>query len=204
MRRIEGTAWAQPEPSIRAFVAVDVSDELRRQVARVQATLRPVARDAKWIDPKLCHLTLKFLGYVPSAALPGIADACRAAVAGTRPFELHFGGVSAFPQERQPRVLWIGLSAGLDELSSLQQSVAQRLAGVGFAPEERTFSPHLTVGRFRQPPRGAEAAAIGEVIQRCRHAKFATVSITTLQLMRSMLRPSGPEYSVLESFPLGR
>jgi len=202
IRRVEGPAWTKPEPSIRAFVAIDVSDELRRQVANVQAALRPVARDVIWVQPELCHLTLQFLGSVPPPALPAIVDACRAAVAGTSPFELRFGGVGTFPQVRRPRVLWIGLTAGLDQLSRLQQHVQRQLANIGFAPEERPFSPHLTLGRFRQPPRRADASALEAALQRYQRTKFATVSVAGVQLMRSVLHPSGPEYSVIESFPL--
>jgi len=184
--------------SIRAFVAVDVDERIRQQVARVQAAFRPVAGAAKWVEPALCHITLKFLGYVAEGQVGAIADACRRAAAAGRPFELSFEGVGAFPRWRGARVLWMGLGSGQAALGELQVAVESHLGPLGFEPEGRPFAPHLTLARFKQPP----GRDIEDVARQFEHQRFASVRVGELRLMRSELRPSGPTYSVLEAFPL--
>lgn len=191
---------AEPSP-LRLFVAVDVNDGVRRLAGRIQDELRPVAPGVRWVAPELCHLTLKFLGWVPPERAPTIAAACSSATEGQPDFTLAFGGVGAFPNWRRPRVVWLGITAGVDELGRLQQRVERALNAVGFAPEERAFSPHLTLGRFRESPARASADRLSDLAVAQRGT--GRVDVRSVQLMRSVLRPTGPEYSVLERFPLG-
>ncbi|HEX6511796.1 MAG TPA: RNA 2',3'-cyclic phosphodiesterase [Chloroflexota bacterium] len=181
---------------VRAFVAVDVDERLRRQVARVQDAFRPVAA-AKWVDPELCHITLRFLGYVPADQLPAIGEACRRAAAVRGPFDLGFKGVGAFPRWRGARVLWLGLGTGEAALRELQAAVEVELAALGFGPEERPFAPHLTLARFKAPGRELE-----DVARQFERERFGSVHVADLRLMRSDLRPSGPIYTVVERFAL--
>jgi len=185
--------------SVRTFVAVDVDERIRQQVARVEAALRPAAAGAKWIDPSLCHITLKFLGYVAAERIPEIAAACRAAAATARPFELSFRGVGAFPRWRGARVLWMGLGGGEAHLGALQAAVEASLAPLGFEPEGRPFCPHLTLARFKAPP----DRSIEDVARQFEGERFGSVRVEELRLMRSDLRPSGPIYSLLEAMALG-
>ncbi|MBV8084968.1 MAG: RNA 2',3'-cyclic phosphodiesterase [Chloroflexi bacterium] len=188
------------EASLRLFVAVDVNDEARRLVVRIQEQLRAAAPDVRWVAPELCHLTLKFLGWVQPERMRAIRQACASAVEGQPGLELGFGGVGAFPDWRRPRVMWLGITAGVDELRRLQVRVESALNAAGFPPEERGFSPHLTLGRFKAPPdrAAAEQLAVLAAAERGRER----VQVASVQLMRSALRPSGPEYSVVERFEL--
>jgi RNA 2',3'-cyclic 3'-phosphodiesterase len=183
--------------SVRAFVAVDVDEALRGQVARVRRTLAQAAPGAKWVDPALCHITLKFLGYVAGERLPAIAEACRRAAGAVGPFELAFAGLGAFPRWRGARVLWMGLAPS-SPLAALQTAVEAELAPLGFEPEGRPFAPHLTLARFKQP----SAPELEEAARRFADASFGAVPVRELRLMRSDLRPSGPVYSVLDAFGL--
>lgn len=184
--------------SVRAFVAVDVDARLREQVARLQDAFRPAAPGAKWVDPSLCHITLKFLGYVAPERLQPIGQACRRAAEVVGPFGLAFRGVGAFPRWRGARVLWMGLDSVHSPLIALHHAVESELAPVGFEPEGRPFAPHLTLARFKQPP----ARAVEEIARQFEAAHFGVVPVQELRLMRSELRPSGPIYSVIESFAL--
>jgi len=197
--RIEGPLWAATTPAkVRAFVAVDVDERIRKQVARVQNALRPAAGHVKWVDPKLCHLTLAFLGYVAQDRMDGIARACHQAAASMPPFDLSFRGIGAFPRWRGARVLWMGVATGEAPLRALHRELEARLEPLGFEPEGRPFSPHLTLGRFKTPA----GPALQESAKPFEHERFGTVRVSELRLMRSNLRPSGPVYSVLEAFPL--
>lgn len=179
-------------------MAVDVDDRIRRQVARVQDAFRTVAAGAKWVDPALCHITLKFLGYVAEDRLADITQACRRAAAAVQAFDLSFRGIGAFPRWRGARVLWMGIDTGEAPLAQLQQRVDAEFGALGFEPEERPFSPHLTLARFKQPARSLEEAG-----HQFEHERFGSVRVEKLRLMRSDLRPSGPIYTVLEAIPLG-
>jgi len=151
------------------------------------------------VDPALCHITLKFLGYVAEERLPEIAVACGRAAGAGKPFDLSFQGVGAFPRWRGARVLWMGTGTGAAPLRELQATVEAELNALGFKAESRPFSPHLTLARFKAPP----ARDIEGLGRRLEHERFGTVHVGELRLMRSDLRPSGPIYSVLEAFPLG-
>jgi 2'-5' RNA ligase len=185
------------QPKIRAFIAVDVGDRVRGQVARVQNALRPATRGVKWVDPSLCHITLNFLGYVALGQIDGIARVCRAAAHAAAPLELEFRGVGAFPNPRRARVLWIGLGSGEAPLAALQARLTSGLQEIGFEPEGRPFSPHLTLGRFKVP------GNVEELVKPSAHQRFGRVRVAELRLMRSDLRPSGPIYTLLEAFALG-
>lgn len=174
-----------------------MDEHLRGQVARVERALQPAASGAKWVDPALCHITLKFLGYVAEDRLPAIAEACRRAASGAGPFELAFAGLGAFPRWRGARVLWMGLAPSRP-LARLQAAVEAELAPLGFAPESRPFAPHLTLARFKKPP----PPDLEEAARRFAGASFGAVPVWELRLMRSDLRRSGPAYSVLEAFAL--
>jgi RNA 2',3'-cyclic 3'-phosphodiesterase len=168
-------------------------------MARVQNALKPVAPSAKWVAPELCHITLKFLGYVEADQVPAIAQTCRAAAAAVTSFGLSVQGVGAFPGWRGARVLWMGLQDGVSALTALQATLEGGLATLGFRPEDRPFSPHLTVARFKQPP----ASTLEPTARAFEHECFGTILVNELRLMRSDRRPSGPIYTVLEAFPLG-
>jgi RNA 2',3'-cyclic 3'-phosphodiesterase len=181
---------------LRLFIAIDVDDRIRTQVARVQNAFRSATTAAKWVEPQLCHITLNFLGYVPETHLTAISDVGRQAAQGTRAFELEFRGVGAFPNARRARVLWMGLGTGEAPLADLRATLASGLQAIGFEPEDRPFSPHLTLARLKVP------AKLEDVVRSFANQRFGRVQVADLRLMRSDLRPGGPIYSVLEKFPL--
>jgi 2'-5' RNA ligase len=157
-------------------------------------------RGVRWTDAGRLHLTLKFLGEVAADRLPAVRAAVDAAAAGHASFTLELRGAGAFPAVQRPRVVWVGTGAGALEASALAASLELALAPLGFAPEQRPFTAHLTVGRFREPPR--DRAALPRLIEAVRDRLWGEAVVPAVHLVRSDLFPAGPNYSILATAPL--
>ena len=183
---------------VRSFVAILLSEEVRAAVAAEMARLRPLGPRVGWVAPPNLHLTLKFLGEVPSEALEQAKEGLAEAVAGAAPFGLHFGGLGAFPGMARPRVLWVGIDEGGQAAQALQARVDAALTQRGFAREERPYSAHLTIGRVREP-RGL--AELQQAMARAARMEFGRLRVGGLSLMRSDLSSAGTRYTELAAFP---
>lgn len=184
---------------MRLFAAVNFPEKVREEIWRAAAPLREAGFPVRWVDARRLHMTLKFLGEVDGSAAEAVEGALAGVARGFVPLNLRLGGVEGFPSLRAPRVVWLGVEAPPD-LGRLRDSVEEALVAHGFPREGRAFHPHLTLGRARREARspafqGLEDAA-GEVGFRAR------CRVAGIDLMRSVLRPSGAEYSVVTSFPL--
>ena len=188
---------------LRLFVAIDLPEEVRESLARLQTDLRRHDLSGlRWTRPEGVHLTLKFLGETPASSLPAIEAALARAVRGAQPFRLALGAPGTFGNRRGPRVLWVDIEGDVKPLQQLQAAVERELAAAGFAPEERGFSPHLTLARVPQP----SPPGLAEHVSRALTAVAAPqgeIEVTELLLMRSRLQPSGAVYSRVAAFPLG-
>jgi 2'-5' RNA ligase len=152
--------------------------------------------DVAWVGRDNFHLTLKFLGNVDPGRLEGIVAALGSAAAGCGPFELSVAGLGAFPSPTRPRVLWAGLDEGATEAARLAERVDGALAQLGFERETRAFSPHVTLGRVREPRR---QPGLAEVL---RGGGFGRQHVDRLSLMQSTLSPRGARYTELAALPL--
>jgi 2'-5' RNA ligase len=190
---------------VRTFIAIEMPPAAQATLAAVQQALQAVrgARDCvKWVRPEIIHLTLQFLGDVPASRLAAVGDAVARAGAGVPTFTLHLTEAGAFPNNRRPRVVWVGLGGKLDVLAHLQKMVERELADLGFPPEDRSFSPHLTVGRVRQNADPEAVRALGEAIAGLRIEESEPFPVEAVRVMRSDLRPDGPIYTPLRIAPL--
>lgn len=197
-----------PDAKIRTFLAIDLPPDVKRTLASAQPAFALEGSLVKWVAPDLLHITVRFLGGVPTSRLESVHAAAADAVSAVRPFSLAFSGIGAFPNERMPRVIWIGLSPtpALDLLRDLFREVQARLADAGFPREEQRFSPHITIGRARDRISNRDRRLLGEALQRARQAQRIEGSflVEALLVMRSQLISSGPRYTALARFPLGR
>jgi 2'-5' RNA ligase len=188
----------------RLFVALDPSEPVRRRLAALAAELRRgagrAADEIRWVVPENVHLTLQFLGAVPEERVRDVEAALRAAAAEGRPLALQIQGAGGFPNARRPRVLWAGLAGDVPALVALAAEVGRRLAPLGFPPEERPFSPHLTLGRARE---GRGAPGLAGALAHAAQSEGAAWRATELLLFESHLSPKGPRYEVIARTPLG-
>jgi 2'-5' RNA ligase len=184
--------------ALRCFVAVTLPGPLKKGVGEIVRKLRESGADIKWVPEENLHLTLKFLGETEEGRLDEIKDALHKKLSHYRPFYIKIGGVGYFPAGRNPRVIWVGIEEP-GSLADIYTEVENAMVKFGYPPEQRPFSPHLTIGRARSPKR------VAEVIRRLE--EFRTVSfdefvVTAVTLMKSELKPGGAEYSGLTEISL--
>lgn len=183
---------------IRAFIAVNLAAPVIEEIAKVRSTLQDVQGDIRWTRSEGLHLTLKFLGDIARNQVEPILAAMGEAMRERQPFHILVQGLGAFPNLRRPRVLWAGLSGeGLQEMSV---AIETALMPLDFPPEEREFTPHLTLGRVRSL-RGWDRVLA--VVKGYEHARFGESMVEQVTLYQSELRPDGAVYSPLGSVPLG-
>jgi RNA 2',3'-cyclic 3'-phosphodiesterase len=181
---------------MRAFIAIDLPDALHAALAEAQQNFRSAARDARWTRPEGIHLTLKFLGEISDAQLKQVVEAL-SQLGPFAPFSVEIKGFGCFPQVRRPRVFWAGVVAP-PALAELVTHIESRMEKVGFAREDRAFSPHLTLARFQVPrPQPALEAAISA------HANTPLGSFNASEffLFESKLSPQGAQYRKIIRFP---
>jgi 2'-5' RNA ligase len=190
------------DQSLRLFVAVDLAEEVRGELGHLQGELkRQDLSYLRWVRPHGIHLTLKFLGETPAGRVAAITKALTGAMGGRRWFRLALGAPGTFGSRRSPRVLWLDVIGDIEPLQELQTAVEKALAEVGFPPEERRFSAHLTLARVPQPAPPGTAERIEQAL-RAMTPPRAQFDVREVVLMRSTLQPGGAVYERLAAFPL--
>jgi 2'-5' RNA ligase len=180
---------------MRLFAAVELSRDTRDAMAAEQKRLAAViGREGsrlKWVRADQAHLTLVFLGAVDEARVPALVDAFGERI-DLPPFDIVFSGAGLFPPRGAPRVLWVGIGAGVDALHALQRVVAARIAGQGIALEARAFHPHLTLARWPDA-RPADRARVLAVAP----GTIARERVAAATLFESRLLPAGASHIAL-------
>ena len=184
---------------MRLFIAVDIEESLRRRIAAELPRLRTIAGGARWVRPELIHLTLVFLGEVDGATAPRIEEHARAVAERQPPIVLRARGGGIYGKPRGPRVLWIGLEGDLAPLAGVQQDLTRELTPLGFAPEARAFSPHLTLARARAPRGDPALSACHEALA---GLDWGESRASALVVYRSEMSRDGPHYTALARLPL--
>lgn len=182
---------------MRAFLAIVPPRAVREAIEKVRDPLRDLAPGGRWVHPSLWHLTLKFLGEVEDDLVPAVSDLVGAAVADIDAFDMALGGTGLFPSPDRPRVLWVGCTQGAEPFTQIAELVDEALDGLGFEPEDKLAKPHMTIARFRSPHEAGELPAHigpGEAID--------SFVVEEVVLMKSVLRPRGPDYTVVDKLPL--
>ncbi len=189
---------ANSPEQIRSFIAIELPEEVRRGLAKLRSEMeRAEHRFVKWVDSEGIHLTLKFLGNIPFKQVAEVTKAIEEAAQGIPPFHLEISGLGAFPNLKQPRVLWVGIGGEVDTLLRLQQNIDSALASLGFAKEERPFMPHLTLARVRQGASPMERKNFGELAMSVTFEASYPIDAKAVSLMRSQLTPEGAIYTRL-------
>jgi len=190
---------------IRCFIAIQLTDELKSLLTRVgqQIETRVPSRTVRWVKPAAMHLTLVFLGDIPISKLDSIEQAMSAAAETVSPITFIAIGLGCFPNTRRPRVVWVGVDEAAGQLPHLKRALDRELEPLGFQAEKRRYSPHLTLGRVHKRAGRDHAQQLGQAIEKAT-LKVAQMTAKQVHLIRSDLRPQGPQYTTLASLPLGQ
>ncbi|RLI36655.1 RNA 2',3'-cyclic phosphodiesterase [Candidatus Bathyarchaeota archaeon] len=178
---------------IRSFIAFDIEDEIvLNNLTRVQDALLKTGADLKLVKPENVHVTLRFLGNITLTMVDLIHREMEKVT--FEPFDIEIKGVGVFPNLRRINVIWAGIGRGADELRRIFNHLEPNLRRLGFQPDRKGFSPHLTIARVRTGRRRDELA---RCIQGLADFYFGVVRAEVLRLKRSTLTPKGPIYTTL-------
>jgi 2'-5' RNA ligase len=185
---------------MRCFVAVELSDEIRRQLGALQRRHAALDRAVRWTPPEQIHLTLKFLGDVPDSLLPQVCAAMESAAESQSPVEFEVKGAGCFPPGGAPRVFWAGVEEPSGALARLRDACEAAFVPLGYPRENRAFSPHLTLARVKdfRAGRSIRDAAAREAGFRAGRQRAGEII-----LFESVLAPAGATYRPLARAPLG-
>jgi 2'-5' RNA ligase len=185
---------------MRTFVAIDLDEQLKAALEELVANLRQFPGNVRWANAAGMHLTLKFLGEIPESDVDRVSSALADIAPRLQTFTLVLDGTGAFPPGRRaPRVFWVGV-VPIPPLLALQEEVEREMQKLGLERENRRFEPHLTLGRVKSPGR---LERLVEEMKKYEGRKFGEMEVRKFTLFRSVLQPSGAEYSVVKEFNLG-
>ncbi len=187
--------------TVRTFVAVEITSAVRDRAGQLIGQLRGAPAEVKWVETHNLHLTLKFLGDVPSREIARVCDAVQRGVAEVAPFELELRGAGAFPNANRPRTLWLGAGGGEQEMIALHGAVEKPLKKLGFRSEHRRFHPHLTIGRVRRS--GPGVAELGQLLLQRAEFDAGRFRVDRVTVFSSQLDRSGPTYEALSRAKFG-
>jgi 2'-5' RNA ligase len=181
---------------MRAFVAIDLPENIRAALRRKQAVFRSACPQASWTRPEGIHLTLKFLDEISEAKVKEVS-ACLRNLGPLEKFVVAVKGFGFFPDERRPRVFWVGVEAP-PELHRLAERVEEAMQSIGFGRESRAFRPHLTLARFREQ---RAQPALQALLSQQADDELGSFEASEFFLFESKLSPQGAEYRKVDRFP---
>lgn len=184
---------------MRVFLAVELPGELRDVLAaRIRVLQERIQGRVSWVRPENLHITLRFLGETgkdQEAALIGAVEGiCNSA----EPCSLRLAGLTAVPHLRKAKLLWCGSAGGFDALAALQARCESASRALGFDPEKKSWKPHVTLARFRQPP---DAEVLAKILDTHRDFEAGAFTVGAVSLFRSELKPHGAIYTRIRCFP---
>ncbi len=194
---------------MRLFIALDITDDIRTRITRFMEGVAGFATDARWAKPESMHVTLKFIGEEPDAAVENIKQALSSIDAATS--EIKFRGYGFFPTPKSARVFWVGMECG-PQVAALAAAIDDKLSALGIPKETRAFSPHLTLARSAAgsgSPRRSKSDRPNRVFQHLQEKlsalptpEFGTMIPRQFFLYQSQLSPKGSKYTKLAKFDL--
>ena len=188
---------------IRAFIAIDLSAEIQQRLDEVTHNYKNQLANIpiRWVPAVNIHLTLKFLGDVSLSNLNMLMDMIQAEVSSHHQFDISVGGSGAFPNNRQPRIIWVGVEAPA-ELAAIQNGIEGTTGRLGYTREERAFSPHLTLGRVSRNATSQDVKLISKTLDTARIGFLGATCVEKVHLYRSDLQPTGAVYTQIFSSSL--
>ena len=183
---------------MRAFIAIELSKEIRENLKCLEDRLSDIIHGIKWIQPDNIHLTLKFLGNIEEVKIPAIKNILDDIAKDNGPFKLRISNLGTFPSPSKPRVIWVGIDSGEKECAKIASDIEDRLIALGVEKEARNFHPHLTLARIKfLHNKFSVTTALAAIDIRPEEMK-----VTKLTLFRSDLTSQGAIYQKLYSAQL--
>ena len=189
---------------MRAFVAVEMSEPIREALSALIAEMRRLDAPVKWVEAQNIHLTLKFLGAVPDAAVARATEILRGCTSGIAPFSIEIAGAGGFPDLKRPRVIFVCAADQPPVAAELARRLNEQMAEVGAERDDRPYQNHITLGRVR-PSRASGSsdeprhlARLTQRLESLQGKSFGSMQVAEVTLMESKLPPAGPIYSPVE------
>ncbi|MDI6793364.1 MAG: RNA 2',3'-cyclic phosphodiesterase [bacterium] len=182
--------------NIRCFIAIPLTQEIKEELVNIQEKLKKSDAGVKWVSPDSIHLTLKFLGDIPRIRLSSVSKMIKEVAHKKTWFEMSLSSLGAFPSIGKPRIVWIGIEDGQEELKELAEKLDLKLRSIGLPGEEREFVPHLTLGRVKKLDNRDKLV---EIIHSIKAVFTEKMQVTKINLMKSQLTSTGPIYSVIST-----
>ncbi|MGR3220306.1 MAG: RNA 2',3'-cyclic phosphodiesterase [Candidatus Anammoxibacter sp.] len=177
---------------VRIFIAIEINEKTGKDLETVIARLSEVEAHVKWVLPANLHITLKFIGNVKDSEIAKIMEFIRESSYGIKPFNLHVGGLGAFPDLKRPKVIFVNIKDEHNNLCTLHSRLEDKLTYFGITKELRKYKPHITIGRVSSRQR---IDALTDAIGICKNDLSGNEQIESVALMMSELLPKGPKYT---------
>ena len=176
---------------VRCFISIDIEDPaLVSRITGLQDKLREANARLKLVEPQNLHITLRFLGEVEEELVRAIVGVLEEVEFNA--FDIRLVGVGAFPSSRRPRVIWIGVERGYEDMVELSRKVNSALARLRIPKPREEFVPHLTIARVK-----GYAGRLASLVVKLRHVEVGEMRVDKFRLKKSTLTPRGPVYETL-------
>ncbi len=177
---------------IRAFIAVEIPEDLKIALQKIQDIFKGAGDRITWVKPAGLHITLQFLGDIEVQSIPDIGGEIEQACTVQSPFDIRLAGTGSFPDMKRPRILWAGIREGAEEIKEIYKDLEPRLSGIGFTQEKRLFRPHITLGRIKYIK---DPGRFKSLIKQNSDVQIGSMTADAVHLIESRLRPDGAAYS---------
>ena len=185
---------------LRTFIAVELERAIRDRTLALQAKLANTGVDVKWAEPENMHLTLLFLGEVEDREVVAVCRAVQKCCAEWPAFPMRVEKTGCFPNARRPRVVWVGIGDGAEDLIELHDALEEPLLELGcYRREDRPYTPHITLGRVKGDGDTEELTA---ALAKEANWQGGEMTVREVRVMSSELKSKGPEYTVLSRVKL--
>lgn len=184
---------------MRSFIAIELPETAKSALAELQQDLKKTGADIRWVKAENIHLTLKFLGNIEEEIIGRIVQVIKGACKKFESFDLEIKGIGVFPNVKSPRVIWVSVNGNIT-VAGIQREIEMGLSPLGFERENRKFSPHLTLGRFRS---SQGKRPFMDKVELLKDSSYGMIDVRSVSLMRSDLGPAGARYTKIAEISLG-
>ncbi|MDD2679988.1 MAG: RNA 2',3'-cyclic phosphodiesterase [Candidatus Omnitrophica bacterium] len=187
---------------MRTFIAIELPQHIKDRLAELQARLKQSGADVKWVEPKNIHLTLKFLGETSDEKLPKIIEAMESVAQNKKRFTARLFCLGAFPKLNFPRVIWVSIDLGDEEVKKIAQGLEEKMEKIGYLKEERPFSSHISIGRVRSVLNKENLIRDLKALENYCAKEKLEFDVAGITLLKSTLGSGGPVYEALKQAKL--